>query len=113
MASVLASGSWLTPLTVPTMPQDDPRYKPDGFWRGDVWPASTYQIARGLKDYGYDDLAANIADTLIANAIKNGVNERYDSQTGKGLGVDYLGMSCTLITLMLEGISHKYRFRLI
>ena len=113
MASVLSSGSWQTPLGVPTIPQDDPRYKPDGFWRGDVWPASTYQIARGLKDYGYHELAANIADTLIANAIKNGVNERYNSQTGKGLGVDYLGMSCTLINLMLEGISKKYTLRLI
>ena len=109
MVSVLNSHGWQTPLTVPTIPQDDSRYKSDGFWRGDVWPASTYQIVRGLKEYGYDDLAATIADTLIANAIKNGVSERYDSQTGKGLGVDYLGMSCTLLTIMLEGISKKYR----
>jgi len=113
MASVLESKSWQTPLTVPTIPQDDPRYKPDGFWRGDVWPASTYQVVRGLKDYGYDDLAARIADNFIANAIKNGVSERYDSQTGKGLGVNYLGMSCTLITMMLEGITKNYRINLV
>ncbi len=112
MVSVISLKGWQTPLTVPTIPQDDPRYQSGGFWRGDVWPASTYQIVRGLKDYGYDELAATIADTLISNAIKNGVNERYDSQTGKGLGVDYLGMSCTLVTLMLEGISKKYRLRL-
>ena len=112
MASVLGSKGWQTPLTVPTIPSDDPRYESGGFWRGDVWPASTYQIVRGLKDYGYDELAGRIADTLIENVLKNGVNERYDSQTGKGLGVDYLGMSCTLVTMMLEGITKKHKLGL-
>lgn len=113
MAGILASKAWHPPLPVPTMPQDDPRYTPGGFWRGDSWPPSTYQIAKGIKDYGYDDLAADIADKMIDNAIKNGVNERYDTQTGKGLGVEYLGMSCSLVTMMLEDITRKHNLYLI
>jgi putative isomerase len=112
MAEVLASPAWQTPLPVPTLPANDPRYKPGRFWRGDVWTVTNYQIAKGLKAYGYDDLAADIADKTIANSLKNGVSEYHNSQTGKALGVGYLGMSCTVITLMLEGIGKKYHLRL-
>ena len=112
MVSVLASKGWQTPFSVPIIPCGNLRYKSDGFWRVDVWPASTYQIVRGLKDYGYDDTAAGISDTLIENVLKNGVHERYDSQTGKGLGVDYLGVSCTLVSVMLEGITKKYKLEI-
>jgi putative isomerase len=109
MAEVLASEAWQTPLPVPTIPQNDPRYNSGGYWRGDSWPPTTYQVIRGIKAYGFDDLAADIADKVIANAIKNGVNEHSDSQTGQGLGVGYLGMSCSLVTIMLEGLSGKYK----
>ncbi len=108
MAEVLASDAFQTPLPVPTMPQDDPRYKSNGFWRGDVWTVTNYQIAKGIKAYGYDQLAAKIADATIANSIQNGVSEHHDSQTGKALGVDFLGMSCTVVTMMLEQISSRY-----
>jgi putative isomerase len=112
MAETLASPAWQTPLPVPTIPCNDPRYKPEGFWRGDVWTVTNYQIAKGLKAYGFDDLAADIADKTIENSIKNGVSEHHHSSTGKALGVDFLGMSCTVVTLMLEGISRKYKLRL-
>jgi hypothetical protein len=109
IAENLESEAYQTPLPIPTMSQNDPRYKSNGFWRGDVWTVTNYQIAKGIKSYGYDELAAKIADATIANSIKNGVSEHHDSQTGKALGVDFLGMSCTVVTMMLEGISKKYK----
>lgn len=112
MAEVLDSKAFQTPLPVPTIAQNDSRYKSNGFWRGDVWTVTNYQIAKGIKSYGYDKLAAKIADATIANSIKNGVSENHDSQTGKALGVDFLGMSCTVVTMMLEGISEKYKLSL-
>ena len=112
MAEVLDSKAFQTPLPVPTIAQNDSRYKSNGFWRGDVWTVTNYQIAKGIKSYGYDKLAAKIADATIANSIKNGVSEHHDSQTGKALGVDFLGMSCTVVTMMLEGISEKYKLSL-
>ncbi len=83
----------------------------DAMWRGDVWPAPNYQVADGLAAYGYTELAADVADKTIANALKNGVNERYNALSGKGLGVDFLGMSGTIVTMMLDGLSKKHKLR--
>jgi len=111
MAETLQTPNWNTPLPVPTVDRTDNRWKSDGFWRGDVWPATNYQIASGLKAYGYQDLAAAIADKTVANTIQNGISERYDSVSGKKLGVEYLGMTCTIITMMLDGLCRKHQLR--
>jgi len=112
MADVLASDAWQTPLPVPTVDRTDPRWKSKGFWRGDVWPSTNYQIARGLADYGHRTLAADIADKTVANAIENGINEHYDSISGKPLGVKDYCMSCTLVTMMLDGLTQEHKVKL-
>ena len=112
MAQVLASPAWQTPLPVPTVDLTDKRWKSAAFWRGDVWPPTNYQIASGLAAYGHKDLAAGICDKTIANAIKNGINEHYDSVTGKALGVPDYCMSSTLVTMMLDGLAKEHKLRL-
>jgi glycogen debranching enzyme len=112
MAEILASPAWQTPLPLPTVDRTDKRWQSNAFWRGDVWPSPNYQIASGLAAYGHKDLAADIADKTIANAIKNGISEHYDSVTGKALGAPDYTMSATLVTLMLDGISKKHRLKI-
>jgi putative isomerase len=112
MAEVLASPAWMTPLPVPTVDRQDPRWKSNAFWRGDVWPPTNYQIASGLAAYGHHGLAADIADKTIANAIKNGISEHYDSVSGKALGVPDYCMSSTLVTMMLDGLSRQHQLKL-
>jgi len=109
MAEVLRTPSWQTPLPVPTVDRKDNRYKSDGFWRGDVWPPTNYQVVSGLAAYGHKDLAADIADKTVANAIKNGISEHYDSISGEKLGVDFLGMTCTVVTMMLDDLCRKHK----
>ncbi len=109
MARVLASDRWQTPLPMPTVDRSDKRWDPRGFWRGDVWPPTSYLTALGLARYGEDELAATICDKTIANAMKHGISERYDSITGEKLGVEYLGMTCTLVTMMLDGLTKEYQ----
>jgi hypothetical protein len=109
MTEVFQTPSWQTPLPVPTVDRKDERFKSDGFWRGDVWPPTNYQIASGLADYGYEDLAADIADKTVANAIRNGISEHYDSVSGETLGVDFLGMTCTVVTMMLDGLCKQHK----
>jgi putative isomerase len=111
MAEVLQTEHWTTPLPVPTVDRKDSRWKSDSYWRGDVWPAPNYQIATGMARYGYKDLAADLADKTVANALKHGVSEHYDAVSGKPLGVTFLGMSCTIATLMLDGLCGKYSVR--
>lgn len=112
MAQVLASPNWQTPLPVPTVDRMDPRWKPAAFWRGDVWPSPNYQIASGLAAYGHKDLAADIADKTVANALKHGLSEHYNSMTGEALGVPDYSMASTILTMMLDGLTRKHKVSL-
>lgn len=69
--------------------------------------APNYQVASGFAHYGYRQIAANIAEKTVANALKNGINKHYDSMTGKPRGVPYNGMTCTVLTLMLDALSSR------
>jgi hypothetical protein len=64
-------------------------------------------VASGLALYGYDSLAAHIANAMIDNTLKVGISEHYDSQSGAPLGVRGLGMSATVITMMLDRLDMK------
>ncbi|MGI8905867.1 MAG: MGH1-like glycoside hydrolase domain-containing protein [Candidatus Sumerlaeaceae bacterium] len=113
MAQMLRSSDWLTTLPIPTVNRTSPLFSGE-FWRGDVWPPTNYQVACGLAKYGYHDLAAVICDRTIRNAIAYGINERYHPDTGKPLGVSNLGMSATVVTMMLDGLSSsKYRVHIL
>ncbi len=112
MADVLASPAWQTPLPVPTVDRTDHRWKSNAFWRGDVWPPTNYQIATGLAAYGHRDLAADIADKTIANALKHGLSENYDSVTGQALGVPDYSMASTIVAMMFDSLSRKHRLKL-
>jgi glycogen debranching enzyme len=47
---------------VPTLAADEKMYDPaGGYWRGAVWAPTTTMVIRGLENYGYDDLAREIA----------------------------------------------------
>lgn len=109
MAETIMTDHWQTPLPVPTVDWKDKRWVSNSYWRGDVWPAPNYQVADGFARYGYHDIAAGICDKTIANALKNGINEHYDSLSGQPLGVPYLGMTCTIVTMMLDNLSKKYK----
>lgn len=104
MAEVLKSSDWFTTVPVPTVARSSPLFSGE-FWRGDIWPPTNYQVAAGLVRYGYRKLAADICDRTIRNAMKHGINERYHPDTGKPLGVPHLGMSATVVTMMLDGLS--------
>jgi len=111
MAQAIRTEHWETPLPIPTVDRKDPRFDPHSYWRGDVWPAPNYQVASGFALHGYSQIAAEIADKTIENALKHGLSEHYDSVTGKPLGVPFLGMTCTVLTLMLDGLSDRHRLK--
>lgn len=108
MAEAIQTDHWQTPLPIPTVDRHDKRWVSNSYWRGDVWPVPNYQVAGGFAAAGHRTIAVDIADKTVANAITNGINEHYDSVTGKPLGVGNLGMSCSIITLMLDGLTSKY-----
>ncbi len=111
MGEAIQTDHWQTPLPIPTVDRHDKRWVPNSYWRGDVWPVPNYQIAAGFAAAGHRAIAVDIADKTVANAINNGINEHYDSVTGKPLGVGNLGMSCSIITMMLDGLTSKYHLK--
>jgi putative isomerase len=112
MAEAFMTDHWQTPLPIPTVDRNDSRWISDKYWRGDVWPAPNYQVADGFAMYGYHKIASGISDKTVANALKNGISEHYDSLSGKPLGVPYNGMTCTIVTMMLDGLTEKYKLKI-
>lgn len=112
MASALDEPAWATPLPIPTVARTNPNFSSGEFWRGDIWPAPNYQVAKGLAAYGHAATAARVADLTVANALKVGISERYDSLSGTPLGVKGLGMSATVITMMLDGLASRYQIEI-
>ncbi len=112
MALMLASPHWSTPVPLPSVDRLNAEYKSWGYWRGDVWPAVVFQTLEGLANYGHRDLVGRLAGRLLDNAIRVGVSEHYDSQTGAPLGVTNLGMSAVLLTMALEGLSPRHQIRM-
>jgi glycogen debranching enzyme len=108
MAEVLATPEWNTPLPVCTVERHGPHYINSNAFHGGVWPSQNYPVADGLARYGHHDLAAEFCDKIIDNAMTRGLNEHYHCDTGEPLGVPDLNMSCTLITMMLDGLSRKF-----
>jgi glycogen debranching enzyme len=103
---------WWTDLPVPTVARDEPKYDPRGYWRGDMWPPTTYLVALGLSRYGHHDLALELTLRMRALIEKEGISEHYDSETGEPLGVPGLGMSCVIWSMIvhdLYGVQEDYR----
>ena len=61
-AELTGEGRFNTNHRVPSLSNDDPNYQPDGgYWLGGVWPPIVYMTVCGLREYGYRDLAREIA----------------------------------------------------
>jgi hypothetical protein len=108
MAQTLAGHNWNTPIPVPTVDALSSQYRSNSFWRGDMWPAPAYQVVSGLASYGHRKLAGEFSGRILENALKVGISEHYDSQTGEPLGVRNLGMSGVLLTMALGGFNPQF-----
>jgi hypothetical protein len=111
MAQALATPHWSTPVPLPSVDRSATEYRSDGFWRGDVWPSTVFQTLQGLSHFGHRELVADLAGRLLDNALRVGISERYDSQSGAPLGVPNLGMSAVMLTIALEGLSPRHAIR--
>ena len=77
---------------VTTSAMDEPTFRPDGFWRGDMWPPTNYLVALGLNRYGYHDVAREITDKMLELVKKYDGHsyEIYNGVEGLRMGVrDY------------------------
>lgn len=78
-------------LVLPTISRDDPSFLDQIYWRGSIWAPVCLFVYEGLRRYGYDQEASELASRAIAMYMKDwnersGSWEYFYSTTGKGGG---------------------------
>ncbi|MBI4036343.1 hypothetical protein HY386_00495 [Candidatus Daviesbacteria bacterium] len=71
---------------IPSVSLDEPSFNAKGFWRGSVWMAINWFVYKGLKNYGFDDIAEKILQISLTLIQKSGFREQFNPLTGGGLG---------------------------
>ena len=76
----------LTEYKIPTVSIDEPSFDPKSLWRGPVWIGTNWFIYKGLKNYGFLEIAQQIKDSSLKLLSNSGFREYFNPQTGEGLG---------------------------
>ena len=65
---------------------DEPTYDPGRYWRGDAWPQEIYLLMVAATRSGRRAEAEGLAEKLVQGCVGSGYAERWNSETGAGLG---------------------------
>ncbi|MFA6134811.1 MAG: trehalase family glycosidase [Phycisphaerae bacterium] len=88
---------------MPSVAYDNPEYRSDFYWRGPTWLNLAYFALKGLKFYGYDDLADAGRKLILSWGLSNEdyIWELYDSRTGKGVRSPRFGWSAVFTMMFI------------
>jgi len=78
-------GTW----RLPSCTRDDPAFRDNVYWRGRIWPPLNFLVWHGLKRYGFDSEAADLADDsyrlFSGEWARRNCPENYNAITGEAL----------------------------
>ncbi len=78
-------GTW----RLPSCTRDDPAFSDNVYWRGRVWPPLNFLVWHGLKRYGFDAEASDLADNsyrlFLGEWARRNCPENYNALTGEAL----------------------------
>jgi hypothetical protein len=95
MVQTLTHHEWFWgDYVIPTISRNDPAFHEQQYWRGTIWPPMNYLVYQGLKRYGLDEVAGEVARRSVALFLRSWrryqlCRENYDSRTGEGGGQRY------------------------
>lgn len=74
---------------LPTISRNDPAFRDQLYWRGRVWPPVNYLVYLGLRAYGFDDVAHELARRSVRLfmhewKLRGHCHENYNAITGEG-----------------------------
>jgi glycogen debranching enzyme len=98
----LQQPDYWTTYPVPTTPTSAPEFSPEQYWRGNTWIPVNYLIYIGLRRYGYNSLASQLASRTLDLVRQSGYHEYFHPLTGRGLGAASQSWSCLLLDMMAE-----------
>lgn len=106
MPALLDSKRFSTYIPFPTIAADNPKYDPRGYWRGPIWLDQTYMAIRGLRNYGYRELAdkytVQVFDRLQGLKEDAPIHENYDAHTGECLKAPNFSWSSSQLIMMYD-----------
>lgn len=101
-AAMAAHAKRLEPMW-PSVSYDHPAFDPKGYWRGRTWLNIAYFALRGLKDYGYSEIADRgrnaILDMVASDPSSN--SESYDPIERRPRGCPRFSWSSTFVMDMV------------
>jgi neutral trehalase len=95
MMETLTDPEWFWgEFVLPTISRNDPRFPEQQYWRGTIWPPMNYLVYQGVRRYGFDQTAGELAQRSVALFLRSWrdyqlCRENYDSRTGEGGGQRY------------------------
>jgi putative isomerase len=104
LAKIAGSEKYLYP-GMPSAAYGHKKYQPQDYWRGPMWLNIAYFALKGLKWYGYTDIAEAGKKLILTWCEQNSdsIYEYYNSRTGQGLGKSQYGWSSSFIIQFLMG----------
>lgn len=82
---------FLYPTLSASQPGYSENYQPGDLgccWRANTWIPTNYYVFHGLRNYGYDALAENLAKVTYENVKRIGDREYYTTESAVGCGLD-------------------------
>lgn len=93
-----------TYIPFPTVTADHPQFSPNGYWRGPIWLDQVYFGIRGLRNYGYAELADKYTKQVFdrLNGLRGDapIHENYDTNTGKRLKSPHFSWSAAHLLML-------------
>ena len=107
---------WLK-YPVATWSKSEPDYSQEKLanessWMGSTWIPTNYMVFRGLVNYGYVDVARELADKTFELVVSEvDLREYYNGETGAGLGLSpfwgWSGLGYIMKAELEAGITHS------
>lgn len=100
-----------TYIPFPTIAADNPKYDPNGYWRGPIWLDQTYYAIEGFRNYGEyakaDMYTRQVFDRLEGVTADAPIYENYDTFTGKGLQASHFSWSAAHLLMLYRSYGEK------
>lgn len=95
---------------VPTYDVHGFGFSPVQYWRGPVWININWFLMHGLEDYGYEEHADRLRQTIIDLCRNEGFNEYFDPFDGSRHGSDFFSWSAALcLDVLMDGQKKRDR----
>ena len=94
-------------FVLPSVSRGDEEFRDQHDWRGAIWPTANYLVYQGLKAYGLDveahEMARKCADLFLMTWNNFQLNsENYDARTGEATGRRFLSWGSLMALMALE-----------